>query len=61
MIVGDVLGGKKYPAVCIFTAPTRQEDRPEKNDYYMIWELQDATEYGDAMDLDGPRTCRNMI
>ncbi|KAL8902655.1 MAG: hypothetical protein Q9207_004493 [Kuettlingeria erythrocarpa] len=58
----DTLGGKKYPAVCIFTAPARQEDtmRPERNDYYTIWELQDATEYA-QMELDRPRKCRDMI
>ncbi|KAI4193646.1 MAG: hypothetical protein LQ346_003862 [Caloplaca aetnensis] len=52
---------KKYPAVCIFTAPTAQEDRPEqRNDYYMIWELQDVREYAQVV-LDQPRTCRDMI
>ncbi|KAL9011178.1 MAG: hypothetical protein Q9173_003952 [Seirophora scorigena] len=56
----DALGGRRYPAVCIFTAPTREEGREEKNDYYMIWELRDATET-DEMDLDRPKTCRDMV
>ncbi|KAI4088501.1 MAG: hypothetical protein LQ344_006015 [Seirophora lacunosa] len=56
----DALGGRRYPAVCIFTAPTREEGRAERNDYYMIWELRDPTET-DEMDVEREMTCRDMV
>lgn len=55
----DKLGGKKYPAVCIFTAPNSVEFLNERYNYYMIWELRDATE--SETELRNPRTCRDMI
>ncbi|KAI4288343.1 MAG: hypothetical protein L6R35_002387 [Caloplaca aegaea] len=54
----DVLGGRKYPAVCIFTARNTVPFLEERWNYYMIWELRDATE--GEMDLDQQRTCRDM-
>ncbi|KAI4096246.1 MAG: hypothetical protein LQ344_001072 [Seirophora lacunosa] len=51
--------GRKYPAVCIFTARNTAPFSDEAWNYYMIWELRDATEGG--MELDQPRTYRDMV
>ncbi|KAL9009291.1 MAG: hypothetical protein Q9173_005664 [Seirophora scorigena] len=49
---------RKYPALCIFTARNTVPFLDETWNYYMIWELRDATE--GEMELDQPRTCRDM-
>ncbi|KAL8842266.1 MAG: hypothetical protein Q9170_000592 [Blastenia crenularia] len=53
--------GRKYPVVCIFSENKASPFSRYAVEYFMIWELRDATETEDDMDTDVVKTCRDMI
>ncbi|KAI4190528.1 MAG: hypothetical protein LQ346_004904 [Caloplaca aetnensis] len=53
------LDGKIYPVVCMWTAPSVATYSHSRNNYFMMWQLRDAAEGG--IEIDRPRTCRDMV